>query len=92
MKTTLDLPEDLVTEIKLKAVRERRKMKDVAAEALRKGLRDDSTIDQEAEKLAVRKRRLEALRRLGPVDEEQSKALKEYLVEYREDRETAFDR
>lgn len=38
MKTTFDLPEDLVQEMKLRAVRERRKLKDVATEAFRRGL------------------------------------------------------
>lgn len=38
MKTTLDLPDDLVQELKLRSVHERRKMKDVAADALRSGL------------------------------------------------------
>lgn len=38
MKTTLDLPDDLVQELKLRSVYERRKMKDVAADALRRGM------------------------------------------------------
>jgi plasmid stability protein len=38
MKTTLNLPDDLVQELKLRSVLERRKMKDVAAAALRRGL------------------------------------------------------
>jgi plasmid stability protein len=38
MKTTLDLPEDLVREIKLTAAREGRKLKDVMADLLRAGL------------------------------------------------------
>lgn len=38
MKTTLELPDDLVMEMKLKAVREHRKLKDVAAEVVRRGL------------------------------------------------------
>ncbi len=38
MKTTLDLPDDLVKELKLRSVHERRKLKDVAAAALRRGL------------------------------------------------------
>lgn len=38
MKTTLDLPEDLVREVKLHAVRQRRPMKDVVADFLRQGL------------------------------------------------------
>lgn len=35
VKVTIDLPEDLVRELKLKAVYERRKLKDVVAEKLR---------------------------------------------------------
>lgn len=38
MKTTLDLPDDLVREIKIRAVHERKKLKDAIAEYLRKGL------------------------------------------------------
>lgn len=39
MKTTIDLPEPLVREMKLRAVQEGRKLKDVAAEVFRAGLR-----------------------------------------------------
>jgi hypothetical protein len=38
MKTTLDLPADLVKEVKLRAVHEGKKLKDAVAELLRKGL------------------------------------------------------
>lgn len=38
MKTTIDLPPELVREMKLRAVHEGRKLKDVAAELLRHGL------------------------------------------------------
>lgn len=38
MKTTLDLPEPLVREMKLRAVQEGRKLKDVATEIFRRGL------------------------------------------------------
>ena len=38
MKTTLDLPNDLVQEIKLRAVNEGRELKDVAADLLRAAL------------------------------------------------------
>lgn len=38
MKTTLDLPVDLVREMKLRAAREGRKLKDVATEVVRRGL------------------------------------------------------
>lgn len=38
MKTTLDLPDELVREIKVRAAREDRKLKDLVAELLREGL------------------------------------------------------
>ena len=40
MKTTFDLPPDLIREVKLRAVHEGRKLKDVAAELLTRGLTD----------------------------------------------------
>ncbi len=86
MKTTLDLPEDLVIEIKLKAAREHRKMKDVAVEALRVGLKNGGNWDEKSEKKALLERKLAAIKRLGPVDKPQQKALADYLIEYREDR------
>lgn len=38
MKTTIDLPPELVREMKLRAVHQGRKLKDVAADLLRRGL------------------------------------------------------
>jgi plasmid stability protein len=38
MKTTLDLPDDLVRRLKLRAVRDGRKLQDLAADVLRDGL------------------------------------------------------
>ncbi len=38
MKTTIDRPEDLVREMKFRAVREGRKLRDVAEEVFRRGL------------------------------------------------------
>lgn len=38
MKTTFDLPPDLVRSVKLRAVHEGRKLKDVAADLLKRGL------------------------------------------------------
>jgi plasmid stability protein len=38
MKTTIDLPDELVCRLKLRAVREGKKLKEAAAEALRAGL------------------------------------------------------
>lgn len=38
MKTTVDLPADLLRTIKIRAIEENRKLKDVVAELLRRGL------------------------------------------------------
>jgi len=38
MKTTLDLPEELVREMKIRAAREGRKLREVATEVIQKGL------------------------------------------------------
>ncbi len=38
MKTTIDLPEELVREMKFRAVREGRKLREVAEEVFRRGL------------------------------------------------------
>jgi hypothetical protein len=42
MKTTVDLPDALVREIKLRAVHEGRKLKEAMADLLRKGLNSES--------------------------------------------------
>jgi plasmid stability protein len=41
MKTTLDLPDDLVKRVKLRALKDGRKLKDAVADLLRKGLTAD---------------------------------------------------
>jgi hypothetical protein len=38
MKTTIDLPEDLVRALRIKAAEENRRLRDVVAEVLRRGL------------------------------------------------------
>lgn len=50
MKTTLELPDDLMREIKVRAAREDRKLKDLMTELLRRGL------DAEPHKERPRKR------------------------------------
>jgi hypothetical protein len=51
MKTRLDLPDDLMRAVKLRAVEENRKLKDTFAELLRRGLAQDR-----AESSALRNR------------------------------------
>jgi hypothetical protein len=38
MKTTLDLPDDLMREVRIRAVHEHKKLKDAIAEFIRKGM------------------------------------------------------
>lgn len=42
MKTTLDLPDELMRSVKIRAVNENRKLKDMIADLLRRGLADES--------------------------------------------------
>jgi plasmid stability protein len=49
MKTTLDLPDDLVREVKIRAVRENRKLKDAITELLRRGLSQKSATGSRVE-------------------------------------------
>jgi hypothetical protein len=42
MKTTLDLPDDLMREVKIRAVNENRKLKETIADLLRRGLAQGS--------------------------------------------------
>lgn len=43
MKTTVELPDELVREVKVRAAREGRRMKDVMAEVVRRGLAAPTT-------------------------------------------------
>lgn len=53
MKTTLDLPDDLMRTVKIRAVREDRKLKDMIAVLLRRGLLETSE-DREPVRARVR--------------------------------------
>jgi plasmid stability protein len=43
MKTTLELPDQLMREVKIRAAEQNRRLKDVVAELLRRGLREPGT-------------------------------------------------
>lgn len=47
MKTTLDLPDELMREAKVRAARSDRKLKDVVAEAIARGLQQTPTNDSQ---------------------------------------------
>ena len=44
MKTTLDLPDDLMRAVKIRAAEENRKLKDIITELLRRGLAQPSAV------------------------------------------------
>jgi len=46
MKTTLELPDELMREVKFRAVEENRKLKDMIADLLKKGLAQSSSGEQ----------------------------------------------
>jgi len=50
MKTTLDLPDDLMREVKIRAVHEQKKLKDAIAEFIRKGMATGTSGRQKAPK------------------------------------------
>jgi plasmid stability protein len=45
MKTTIELPESLIKQVKLRALRDGRKLKDAVADLLRKGLKAGTSSD-----------------------------------------------
>jgi plasmid stability protein len=55
MKTTLDLPDALVKQVKLRALRDGRKLKDAVADLLRKGLVATANKTSEEEAATVTK-------------------------------------
>ncbi|HEX5368822.1 MAG TPA: antitoxin [Dehalococcoidia bacterium] len=53
MKTTIELPDDLMREIKIRAAREDRRLKDLIAELLRQGLADQERHDAPAHRVEL---------------------------------------
>jgi plasmid stability protein len=53
MKTTLNLPDDLMREVKVRAARENRRLQDVLAEFIRRGLQARPESDRRRGKLPV---------------------------------------
>lgn len=103
MKTTIDLPDDLVMDVKIRAAQDKRTMKEVTAEALRSWLNmrkksSKSVTATEPNLNPEEIQRLEAFRayrsylQKNPPSEEQRASLTDYLNEYREDRQTFRER
>ncbi|HEX4589361.1 MAG TPA: hypothetical protein VH120_05495 [Gemmataceae bacterium] len=53
MKTTLELPDDLIKRVKLRALRDGRKLKDTIADLLQKGLTTDKNSPPEPERAVI---------------------------------------
>jgi hypothetical protein len=53
MKTTLDLPDELMRAVKIRAVEQNRKLKDTVADLLRRGLADSSKPEDAPERRRV---------------------------------------
>lgn len=48
MKTTVDLPAELVRAIKIRAIEDNRKLKEMIAELLRRGLAEGASVEQDS--------------------------------------------
>lgn len=57
MKTTIDLPDDLVRQLKLRALRDGRKLKDAAADIFRAGLAAEAGPSREKPAAVVKDRK-----------------------------------
>lgn len=79
MKTTLSLPDDLMREVKIRAVRENHKLKDMVADLLRRGL------SQRRSEWKVRRRValpiVECVHKAGPGEEMTPERLAAILLE-----------
>ena len=97
MKMTIDLPEELVRQVKLTAIERGCKVKEVAADALRKGLRSSNDETQLASD-DFTEGRVKALekfiewRKENPLTPEQKKAWYNYSKELRDDRDSFWGR
>lgn len=68
MKTTLDLPDDLMRAVKIRAVQENRKLKDMVADLLRRGLSQNTEAPRNA-RSRVRLPLVETVHPAAPVHE-----------------------
>jgi plasmid stability protein len=54
MKTTLDIPEELVREMKIRAAKEGRKLREVATDVIQRGLSAEKSVTPETESRRVK--------------------------------------
>lgn len=99
MKITIDLPKDLIINVKIRAAQDKRTLEEVTAEALRSWLVDggrcsSSEAASEPSLTPEKMKRLQAFHayrshfETNPPSRERQASLVTYLAEYREDRQT----
>jgi plasmid stability protein len=85
MKTTLDLPDKLVKQVKLRALRDGKKLKDAMAELLQKGLAAEATVSADRPKITRDKKtgfpRIECKHAASPDDDLTPERVAELLLE-----------
>lgn len=85
MKTTLDLPDKLVKQVKLRALRDGKKLKDAVAELLQKGLAAESTVSAERPRITRDKKtglpRIQCKLAASPAEELTPERVAELLLE-----------
>ena len=80
MKTTLDLPDDLMREIKIRAVNDDRKLKDAIADLLRRGL-SQKAVEPKAVRHRVQLPLVQCSQEAGPGEEMTPHRVAEVLLE-----------
>lgn len=74
MKTTLDLPDDLMMRVKLRAVREHKKLKDAIAEYLERGMKAATNGNSRAKGKRIEFPKVAQLQGRGPLTAEEIQA------------------
>jgi plasmid stability protein len=88
MKTTLDLPDDLMRAVKIRAVEENRKLKDTIAELLRRGLAQQPGVPSSRQR--VRLPLVQCAHEAGPGEEMTPERVAEILIEEEAGRRVAL--
>ena len=87
MKTTLDLPDELMREVKIRAVKENRKLKDAIADLLRRGL-SQKTAEPPTVRHRVKLPLVQCAHKARPGEEMTPERVARLLLEEEEDSET----
>lgn len=90
MKTTVDLPAELVRAIKIRAIEENRKLKEMIAELLRRGLGEGSSSEEGAGRRRVTLPLVQTAHQAKPGEEMTPERVAAVLLD--EDSKTSADR